>query len=345
MFNTLITGPLGWILSSIYYVVRNYGLAIICFCLVIKVILFPFTLKSKRATFANARLQPKMQELQKKYKNDKEKYSLELQKLYKEEKASPLSGCLPTLITLPILFGLYYVVTQPLTYLMKFSTEVVVKIADALQKVGITDPTALEKFANVVKTGKSNVSVEIIMADYASQFADKLRGIVPELEGKEFFNFGFLGLNLSHTPTYHFSDPGFSWGLLVLLVVSVGTSFLSGWLMQKWNPMTSAANADPNMQSAQSSTKMMLYIAPVMTLFIGFSVPAAVSLYWITNNVLTILSDLLANRIAKKKEEAIVQAKAEADARKKRNKKKAAEIDAAEGKSFAEEEAKEEKKE
>ena len=105
MFNTLITGPFGSVLNFIYSLVNNYGLAIIIFCIVCKLLLFPLTLKSKKSMFANARIQPKMQELQKKYKNDKDRYSMELQKLYKEEKVSPLAGCLPLLITMPILLA------------------------------------------------------------------------------------------------------------------------------------------------------------------------------------------------------------------------------------------------
>ena len=286
MFNTLITGPFGSILAFIYSLVKNYGLAIIVFTIVCKLILFPFTLKSKRGMYANMRIQPKMQELQKKYKNDKERYSLELQKLYKEEKVSPMSGCLPMLITLPIMFGLYYVVTQPLTYLMKLSKDTIAAIATNLSTIlqghGV-EGTVIENLAKLAD-GQKVYSLEVTMADYMHKYASELQALMPDLPEKVFnFRFDLFGINLSKNPTYNFSDPNFSWGLLLIVAVSVATSFLSGYMTQKMNPMNAAQNGnDPAAKSTQSTNKMMLYMMPVMTLLIGFSIPAAISIYWIT---------------------------------------------------------------
>ncbi|MBR3691463.1 MAG: membrane protein insertase YidC [Clostridia bacterium] len=334
MFNTLITGPFGSILAFIYSLVKNYGLAIIVFTIVCKMLLFPFTLKSKRGMYANMRLQPKMQELQKKYKNDKERYSLELQKLYKEEKASPTAGCLPMLITLPIMFGLYYVVTQPLTYLMKLSKETVAAIAGNLSTIlqghGI-EGTIIENLTKLAD-GEKVYSLEVTMADYMAKYSSELQALMPDLPEKVFdFKFDFLGINLSNTPTYNISDPNFNWGLLIIVIISVGTAFLSGWINQKMNPMNAQANQnDPAAKSTQSTNKMMLYMMPVMTLLISFSIPAAVSIYWIMNNILGVVQEYLANKIVKRQEDAAALKRAEDEERKKRNKKKAAELEARE---------------
>jgi len=334
MFNTLITGPFGSILAFIYSLVKNYGLAIIVFTIVCKLILFPFTLKSKRGMYANMRIQPKMQELQKKYKNDKERYSLELQKLYKEEKVSPMSGCLPMLITLPIMFGLYYVVTQPLTYLMKLSKDTIAAIATNLSTIlqghGV-EGTVIENLAKLAD-GQKVYSLEVTMADYMHKYASELQALMPDLPEKVFnFRFDLFGINLSKNPTYNFSDPNFSWGLLLIVAVSVATSFLSGYMTQKMNPMNAAQNGnDPAAKSTQSTNKMMLYMMPVMTLLIGFSIPAAISIYWIMNNILTVVQEHIANKIVKRQEDAAALKRAEEEARKKRNKQKAAELEARE---------------
>ncbi len=330
MFNTLITGPFGSVLNFIYSLVNNYGLAIIIFCIVCKLLLFPLTLKSKKSMFANARIQPKMQELQKKYKNDKDRYSMELQKLYKEEKVSPLAGCLPLLITMPILFGLYYVVTQPLYFLMKYSEETIRVIAGNIVTVLGNHGVNPDSFARITAyvenaSAKSN-TLQIELANYMSQYGDELQAMTPDVAISK-FNFDFLGMNLSKTPSYEFWTPNFLWGLFILVLVSVATAFLVGWLGQKLNPMQTGSPDDPTAKSAASTGKMMIYIMPLMTAFIGFSIPAAVSVYWITNNLLTIGLDVLANKIAGRKEEEIRQKKLEDEARRKRNKKKAAELD------------------
>lgn len=330
MFNTLVTGPFGSVLAFIYTLVQNYGLAIIIFTIFCKTLLFPFTLKSKRGMYANMRIQPKMAELQKKYKNDKDRYSLELQKLYKEEKVSPMAGCLPMLITLPIMFGLYYVVSQPLTHLMKLSAETISTIAGHLSTILANHNITGAVVDNLAKiaAGEKVVGMEIVMANYMSQFQSELVSAMPEMADKTFFNFNFLGANLSSTPTYQIGAENFSWALLILVLISVATAFLSGYLNQKMNPM--AQSADPSAKSAQSTNKVMLYMMPVMTLLIGFGIPAALSVYWIMNNVLSILQEFIANKLVKKKEDELAQKRAEEEARKKRNKKKAAELEAKE---------------
>ncbi len=112
----IIANFLGMVLKTIFGIVNNYGLAIILFTVVIKLILTPLTIKQTKSTFAMSEINPKIKEIQEKYKNKPEKQNEEISKLYKESEINPLAGCLPLLIQMPILFGLFYVLRDPVKY-------------------------------------------------------------------------------------------------------------------------------------------------------------------------------------------------------------------------------------
>ena len=111
-FSLLITTPLGYIISFIYDLVQNYGFAIIIFTLIVKIIMLPLVIKQQKSTVQMQKIQPEMQALQKKYANDQQRLGQETMKLYKKYNISPAGGCLPLLIQLPIIFGLYQVITR-----------------------------------------------------------------------------------------------------------------------------------------------------------------------------------------------------------------------------------------
>ncbi|MBQ8862456.1 MAG: YidC/Oxa1 family membrane protein insertase, partial [Clostridia bacterium] len=143
MYTALIVEPFGWLLKVCYNLVGNYGVAIIIFTLLSKLVILPFQMKSKKSMMEMQKLQPKLRELEKKYKDDKERYALETQKLYKKEGVSMFGGCLPMLITLPIMLGLYSVVRQPLTYIFDITPDQLNALAEAFRAAGakITDAT------------------------------------------------------------------------------------------------------------------------------------------------------------------------------------------------------------
>ena len=128
MWNTLIVQPISWLLRTLYELTASYGVALILFTILMKIVFLPFAIKGKKSTIAIQRLTPKLKELEAKYKNDKDKYNLEMQKLYKKEKVNPLSGCLWQLLPFPILIALFDVVRRPLTNLMRLGSEQVDKI-------------------------------------------------------------------------------------------------------------------------------------------------------------------------------------------------------------------------
>ena len=111
-----IASLFGIALKAIYGVIGNYGLSIIVFTIIVKLILMPLTVKQTKSTFAMSEINPKVKEIQAKYKNKPEKQNEEISKLYKESGINPLSGCLPILIQMPIMMGLFYVFKDPVTH-------------------------------------------------------------------------------------------------------------------------------------------------------------------------------------------------------------------------------------
>ena len=174
--------PFGYVMRFIYEGVGSYGLSIILFTLLTQIILLPFNWKQKKGMMDVQRIQPKMLELQKKYANNREKYAQEVQKLYDEEGVSPLSGCLPMLLTLPIMMGLYYVVAQPLRYFMGLSTEEIAKMAELL---------------NI--EGQSTIQMQ---AQVVAQYFDNFNLLSQHFDGLMKVDFNFLGINLALTPSF-----------------------------------------------------------------------------------------------------------------------------------------------
>ena len=128
-------GILGYLLWALYLLVRNYGVAIIIFTVVLKVILFPTNIKQQKNMAAQAKMQAKTKELQEKYGNNRQKYSEEVQKLYEKEGVSPTGGCLTTLLPFPIMFGIYYSVLYPLQNVLHIGKDVITKATDMMQTI------------------------------------------------------------------------------------------------------------------------------------------------------------------------------------------------------------------
>ena len=267
-----IAVPFGYVMRFIYELVGNYGLSIILFTLLTQLLMLPITWKQKKGMMDMQRLQPKMLELQKRYANNREKYAQEVQKLYDQEGISPFSGCLPMLITLPIMMGLYYVVAQPLRYFMGLSVEEVATLADAL---GVT--------------GGSAYTQQIAVAGELYQHFDEVQGLVPGLMK---VNFNFLGLNLASTPS--FRDFGLLW---IIPILSGATAFLQSYvmrLMQRRQGVVQDA-------ATGASNTMMNVMMPAMSIYFGFILPAGLGVYWTISNIFGILQQVFLQKFYKKK--------------------------------------------
>ncbi|MCB6366030.1 YidC/Oxa1 family membrane protein insertase [Intestinibacillus massiliensis] len=263
IFGVLIVRPFGLILMAIYNLVQSYGLAVILFALLAQIILLPLGYKSKKGMRKMTAVQGRMQELQKKYANNKVKLNEEMQKLYEKEHINPMSGCLPTAIQFPILMGLYYAVQKPLTFMMG---------------LGETDIGTLAAKVGVEITAQNSNTFQLVVSQALNQFVDAGGHFASEITNLSAdianylvpLNFNFLGLDLSVTPD--FKAPGIIW---IIPVLSGVTAFLSSWLMQKMQGNT-----------VQGQMKTMMYLMPLMSVYFGFIFPASIGIYWITRNVL-----------------------------------------------------------
>lgn len=306
LFELLITRPLGFIIRIIYNLVQNYGLSIILFTIVVKLILMPLQAKSQKAMKKQQKIQPIIAELQKKYANDQQKLQAEMMKVYKENGVSMTGGCLPLLIQFPILIGLYSVIRRPITYIRG------VNFADGavLERVKSVLAQMTEKFPEIV--GKlSSLSPEQLQKNYQIQlstWADKL-GLANDFGWH--INFKFLGLDLSGVPSAalsaisrgDFSDIGTV--LLILIpVFAVLTTWLSMRQSQKLtqNPNVKQNDDDPS----QSMSKSMNMMMPIMTGFFTFTLPSGIGIYWIVSSIMQIVQQYVLDRYFNEKEDDVV---------------------------------------
>ena len=288
----IIQVPFGWLLSLLYQFTQNYGIALIIFAVLIKLILFPVTAKSKKSTMKMSRLTPKVQALQKKYANDQQKLNEATQALYKEEGVSMGGSCLWSFIPLLILIPLFAVIRQPITYMLQESTEVAQAIVAYIKEAA---PTAFSK---------NEYYDQVFAVSLIPQYAEELKAAIPAIKESTLagVNFSFLGVNLGNIPNFKiWALEAYTWGTLGLLVfplLSAGSQVLSMFISQKMNNSVITdekgmedKEAAKNSQSNQSN-KMMLWMMPIMSLWIGFTVPAALSLYWFIQGVLSLVMDL-----------------------------------------------------
>ena len=307
----LIKIPFGYLLDWLYQFTTNYGLSLILFAIIIKLVLLPASIKSKRSSMKMSRLSPRVQALQEKYAGDQQKQNEAIQALYKEEGVSMGGGCLWSFLPLLILFPLYAVVRQPITYMLHESVEVAAEIVTLIKNA------VPEAF------GKNDFYNEMIAASRIPEFAEELKGIVANSRTLEGLNFNFLGINLGLQPDWKiWKWETYDWatiGLFLLPLASTGVQFLSMFITQKQN--NSVITNEKGLQDeemakksqANQSTQTMLYMMPLMTLWIGFTVPGALSIYWLIQGVASTIQDMILTQHFRKvydAEDAIRQARA-----------------------------------
>ena len=293
--------PLGKFLYFIYNTVglHYYGLAIIIFTIVVKLVLLPLTLKQYKSTTKMQAIQPQLQEIQKRYKNDKEKLNQEMMKLYQENGVNPAGGCLPLLVQMPILISLYWVIVQPLKFMLGKTEEQITKIVEAFTTALSATGAAVDK--NLMLSTIKELSALNFFNDNRN-LLDKVSGL---LSADELINFNFLGLHLGRTASYSteklFGPEAYIYlPLLLLPIIGVITTFLSTKLsMPKKNPN------NPQTGMASSMSNSMMYMGPVMTLIFSFQLPAGVVLYWISGYVFQIFQQLYINKTILKKHEPV----------------------------------------
>ena len=283
----LIRVPFGYLLDWLYTFTNNYGLALILFSLIIKLVLLPMSVKSKKSMLKMSRLSPQVKALEAKYGDDMQKYQLAVQQMYKEEGVSMGGGCLWSFIPLIILLPLYYVIREPITYMMHNSRSVSEAIVAFIQASG-------------ENLGKNSYYAQLAAAGHIGDYMDELKALAVTANANlQAMNFQFLGIDLAGIPTFRFWECE-GWGeigLFLIPVVSAGLQAASMWLSQKMNNQV-ATNADGEQdadaaKAANQTNATMMLMMPIMSLWIGFSMPAAISVYWIAQAVFGAVQDCI----------------------------------------------------
>ncbi len=267
--------PLGWVMKFIYSFIQNYGLSIVVFTILVKLLMLPMAVKQQKSSAKMAVVQPQMIELQKKYANNQQKLSEELTALYAREGYNPTSGCLPLLIQFPIIMGLYDVIYKPMTHVLGIgkdlvaqATEIATTLGMIPEKVYSAEPyiiTAVQKDPNAFSALGSDIVSEIQTLDL-----------------------NFLGINLGDTPSF---------ALNLLLLIPL-LSFASSMLMT----FMSMRNMDTGNNPSASGMKATMYMMPFLSAWICFSVPAGVGMYWTVSNLLSIVQTAVLNKFYNPKE-------------------------------------------
>lgn len=311
---SIILTPFAKLVLLFYDITGSYGVSLILFCLVIRAVLFPIFLKGRKSMLAMNGLAEQQKILQQKYARDRERYSIELQKLYEREGVKPSGGCLWSMLPLVFLMPLYGIVRRPLTYLLSMSEDTFNTVSNLLYG-----------------TVKSYSNDQLIMAQDVFLNHDKIVSAIPELADMPKIDFTFLGMNLSDTPHLMFwqqENVSVAFGLWLIPIISALLGVVSMIVTNKINAHITgvARTTDP-------TTRSTMLLMPLMSLWICFTLPAALGLYWVANSVFAILSEFLnipflktylkkmkedkAKRIEEEKERVKHEKKAQAEARKK----------------------------
>ena len=271
----------GYLLNLLYEIFSNYGIAIILFTIVLKLILLPLTIKQQRTMRKSAKIQEKLKIIQFKYKNDPQKLNQETMDLYKRENMSPLSGCLSGIIQIILLLSVFYLVSSPLTYMKKVDTEVIDSYKQELQLEEKTSGTAYPEITIINEKGKTDENVNI--------------------------NMDFLGLDLSNVPSQNLTNPTV-YIIPLLYVISSMISMKLSMNMTNKKKEEKAENKENSdnteLEAMESMSKNMTFIMPIMSVMISFIAPLGLALYWLVNNVLMIVERFAIIKIFDKKEEA-----------------------------------------
>lgn len=299
-----ISSAFGYVLNFIYELVKNYGLAIILFSILLKLIMLPLSYKQQKTMKKSMKIQEKTKEIQEKYKNNKEKMNQEIMDLYKRENMSPFSGCLSTIIQMVLLFSIFFLVRSPLTHMKHLNTYYVdknetienVQQLDIDQSIKENDENAIsliEYYEGKIKKDdekKSSAYQEIEIIKQFSQDDEKIK-----------INMDFLGIDLSNVPTQDMSNPT----VFIIPALYVISSFASIWITDIATKKKKKQEEKPqeNQDPMAGMSKSMLWFMPIMSISIAIIAPLGLALYWLINNILMIIERLIMNKIIKDDDE------------------------------------------
>ena len=299
---------------------HNYGLAIILFTVFIKLVLLPLSIKQTKSSVLMQKLTPQMSDIDRRFKNDKNKAAEEKMKLMKEHKASPMGGCLPMLLQFPILIALYWVISSPLKYMYGKSAEMLAVLKKFIMEVKGFVPGTVQGDISIVnffnQLDPSSVDATIQEANRYVVDSGVLQAGQTAISSGELINTKFLfGLiDLGRTPTINTGTLlGPDWKIYVPLLLIPILAGLTAWLAGKYSTgklKKKEKENDPKKPAAgdggsmQQMSKSMILMMPLMSVFISFTVPAGLGFYWTISNVAAVVQQILVARIVEKEAEA-----------------------------------------
>lgn len=276
----------GYLLNILYMFIKNYGIAIILFSVVVKILLLPLSIKQQKSMKKSAEMQDEMQNIRKKYKNDPDKMNQATLELYKREKMSPFSGCFGAIAQLILLLSVFYLVRSPLTYMKKIDNNTIEQY-----KSSISNQTAYPEIQIIDEKGKENEEVYI--------------------------NMDFFGIDLSKVPTQSLNDPKV-YIIPVLYVLSsiISIRYTNSMQKKKKDEVIDVTEESKNkkaknktedeeevVDAMEQANKTMTWFMPIMAVSIAVVAPLGLALYWLINNILMMVERVILNKFLKSKEE------------------------------------------
>lgn len=286
----------GYLLQFLYQLVNNYGIAIILFTVIIKIVLLPLSIKQQKTLKKSSELQEKMKVIQFKYKTDPEKLNQEMMNLYKSENMSPFSGCLTAIVQLLLLLSVFYLVRSPLTFMEKIPQENINKYVQQMNEEG---KAVSQVYPEIDLIREHEWLKEKNPED---QYTDKLN-----------MQMNFLGLDLSKIPQQNMTD----YTVYIIPVLYILSSFVSIRMstamqqkqIKKGNEDvkidgTTGKELVPQeenneMDAVMQTNKMMSWMMPIMSISIAFIAPLGLALYWLISNILMIIERLILDKVVK----------------------------------------------
>ena len=287
----------GYVLQLLYNIVGNYGWAIILFSVLVKAIMIPISIKQQRTMKKNQKIQEEVKQIQFKYKNEPEKMNQEMMALYKREGMSPFSGCLSSIIQIILLFSVFLLVRQPLTYMVKMDKDVISKMENVITEQ---------------EEENRNAYVEISVIQYVNNLDNKISVSKDEsFDMKEYaeqanLNMDFFGIDLSQVPKNNWKD----FKVLIIPILYIISSFVSIRLSMNVNKkqnkekklITDGTEQEEKYNPMDDANKTMVWMMPIMSVSIAAIAPLGLALYWLMNNILMIVERLVYNKIFEKEE-------------------------------------------
>ena len=293
----------GYVLNFLYNLVGNFGVAIILFSILVKVLMIPISWKQQKSMKKNQEMQAEMKQIQEKFKNDQEALNREMMALYKREGASPFSGCLSSILQIILLLSVFMLVRAPLTHMVKMDKDVISKLTSVVQgedkkNNGYIEIEIIQYFRNDENVQKVKENTELNIGDGVDQVK---------------LNMDFLGIDLSQVPTKNLKDVK----TLIIPILYVITSFISikltsnmtGKKKEEKKLITDGVTGEvvedvkqEDLNPMADASKTMTWIMPIMSVSIAIIAPLGLALYWLMNNILMIIERLVYDKILNKEE-------------------------------------------